>query len=112
MAYSLAKSERLNKRDFQKRKWEKRDETVHFTYSLSRMRQAEKKIGVTVPKKTGKAVSRNRVKRIVREFYRYNKGLFRDDHHHLIRIRKMPDPCSLHEVSIELTALIARSPKQ
>ncbi|MGM0451534.1 MAG: ribonuclease P protein component [Thermodesulfobacteriota bacterium] len=31
------------------------------------------RIGITVTRKTGNAVVRNRIKRIVREFYRFNK---------------------------------------
>jgi len=34
------------------------------------------RIGITASRRTGNAVARNRCKRLIREFYRRNKGLF------------------------------------
>ena len=41
------------------------------------------RIGIITPKKIGKAVERNRVRRIVREFFRTNRCLFSDSSDYL-----------------------------
>ena len=38
------------------------------------------RLGVTVSKRVGRAVTRNRVKRLVREHFRQHKGLFSDSY--------------------------------
>ena len=46
---------------------------------------------ISVPKSYGKAVARNKVKRIVREFLRQNKKLWPEKYWILIRVMKKPD---------------------
>ena len=58
----------------------RRKHTAHFiliTFPRSTMNSdAQQRLGVTVTKKIGNAVDRNRIKRLVREVFRQNRQLF------------------------------------
>ena len=60
-------------RTFQKGEHRK---TLHFRVSLCPNHLPQKRLGITVGKKVGGAVGRNRLKRMIREFFRLNKDLF------------------------------------
>lgn len=49
---------------------------AHFVLLLLRGRGAGARLGVTAGRRVGGAVQRNRVKRLVREVFRQNRGLF------------------------------------
>jgi ribonuclease P protein component len=72
------KSERLLKRRefLQLSSSGRKIHTKHFIIIRSDAGVLLTRIGITVSRKTGNAVSRNRCKRMIREFYRLNKGLF------------------------------------
>ena len=50
--------------------------TRHFVILVLPNETGRRRIGVTVTKKVSSAVGRNRVKRLVREVFRRNRGLF------------------------------------
>ena len=77
-SFSFPKDEKiLNRADFVKlNRSGKRLYTKHFTLILKLNGQGVTRLGVTVSKKTGNAVKRNRVKRLIREFFRLNKANF------------------------------------
>ncbi len=67
-----------------------------------------KRLGITVTKKAGNAVFRNRIKRLLREFFRRNKDLFPAGCDVVIMPKKNIPPLSYLETERELTELTTR----
>jgi ribonuclease P protein component len=106
MTLTLTKDERLARGDFKRGKWKRQSETVHFLYLSKDDRDGRTKIGAVAPKKTGDAHERNRVKRLVREFFRLNKDLFEDGRDHMIKVKRMPHGVSFSAAAAELGLLV------
>lgn len=72
---SLSKRERILRRDDFLRigKLGKKIKTNHFIILFLENDLAFSRVGITVTRKIGKAVERNRVKRLIREFFRLNR---------------------------------------
>lgn len=66
------------------------------------------KIGISVGRRVGNAVVRNRVKRLLREFCRHNKRLFPAGTRTAIVVKKAPGNAVLASVSAELLHAIER----
>lgn len=79
-AFSFKKGVRLLRRaDFERlSKYGKKIHRDHFVVTYCRNSLGDLRLGVTVSKKVGHAVMRNRVKRLVREYFRLNRALFDD----------------------------------
>ncbi|WP_022666458.1 ribonuclease P protein component [Desulfospira joergensenii] len=76
--FSYPKTSRLLKRG-QFLTLSKHGKKIHTDYFIAAvLKGAEKnnRIGITVSKKVGNAVERNRIKRIIREYFRHRKGSF------------------------------------
>ncbi len=69
------------------------------------------RVGVTVSRKVGNAVTRNRVKRMIREFYRQNKHLFAPADYNIIA-KQSAARLSLSELSNQLGRALQRQLKQ
>jgi len=65
-----------------------------------------RRLGVTVTKKTANAVRRNRIKRLIREFFRLNKPLLPEGHDFLIIARKDASGLKLKNVTEELGGIL------
>lgn len=106
MVYTLTKNEILKKGDFRGIKWVKRGETTHFLLLGNKNRRSTKRIALGVRKKTGGAVVRNKMKRLIKEFFRLHKGLFADSCDSLIKVKKIPQKIKWKETSEELQQLL------
>lgn len=111
MEQTLRKSERLQKRDFRV-KWTKSGRTLHFLLFKRQNESSMRRFGTVVGRKVGGAVRRNRIKRLLREFFRLNKELFADSTSYSVRVMKMPESPTWEAVSGELRTLIARAVKE
>jgi ribonuclease P protein component len=81
----------------------------HFTAVACGNTQGVKRLGITVTRKTGKSVKRNRIKRLIRDFFRLNKNLFPAEHDVVIMAkRNMPPRMTYKEACDELTELLTR----
>lgn len=69
------------------------------------------RVGITVSGKVGNAVTRNRLKRVIREFYRENKGLFAPVDYNIVA-RKSAASLGYGEISQELGRALQRLIKQ
>ena len=107
MAYTLTKNEMLKKGDFRGIKWVKRGQTDHFLLLGNKNRCSTRRIAIGVRKKTGGAVVRNKMKRLIKEFFRLNKGLFADSYDSLIKVKRMPQKMEWKDTSEELQRLLS-----
>ena len=80
--FSLTGAERLLRRaDFQRLSMDgNRVDSEYFVILYCQNDVGKLRLGVTVSKRVGRAVIRNRVKRLVREHFRLHKGLFSDSY--------------------------------
>ena len=106
MAFTLTRHETLKKGDFRGTRWIKKAETPHFALLLHKNEGGARKIGITIRKKMGGAVVRNRMRRLVREFYRHNKDLFPDRHDNLLRVKGIPQKLTWMDTEKELQELM------
>ena len=77
-SFSFTKEKRLlNHKDFVNlNRLGKRRHSANFTLIISKNRLGTTRLGIVARKKTGNAVKRNRVKRLIREFFRLHKSDF------------------------------------
>jgi len=106
--FSFQKKERLlNRADFVNvNRSGQRHHTKHFIVILTQNGLGSNRLGITVSKKTGSAVKRNRVKRLIREFFRLNKLYFPQGYDILIVAKKDASNCDLRKTKEELGEII------
>ncbi len=108
---TLKKHERLKKRrDFENIfKAKRRNRTSHFTILLQANNLPYSRLGISVSKKVGNAVKRNRTKRMIREFFRTHKHKLLPFHDFLFIARKGTHELSYEELIEEFQVLITEN---
>jgi ribonuclease P protein component len=106
----LRKEERLRKEaDFEIIAQEGvRRHTKNFLIIARKNDQGFSRVGAVASKKVGKAVERNRVKRLVREFFRRNKNKLSPSTDYVIVGKKGAQDLQYAHVVAELSALLKR----
>jgi len=83
-------------------------ETKHFKLNILKNSRNIRRLGISVSKKTGNAVVRNHVKRIIREFFRLNKKLFPQNSDIVVTVKPGAVDQTYHSISKELNAVLSR----
>ena len=83
-----------------------RKESRNFTCILVENGLPWRRLGLTVGKRNGNAVQRNRIKRLLREYFRRNKALFPDSTDIVISARNGAARINYTELNQELTGLL------
>jgi ribonuclease P protein component len=107
-SFSLTKSERLLRRaDFEKlSEGGNRIDSIYFVILYSQNGLGRLRLGITVGKRVGRAVIRNRVKRLVREHFRLRKALFSDSYDVNVIAKSGTSNLSSWEIRVAMEAII------
>jgi len=108
--YSFPKNERLLDRAsfLNLSRFGQKRETRYFIAAMLGAESGTTRLGITVSKRVGNAVERNRIKRIVRDYYRLNRDLISEDRDINIIARKYVASLSNQEVRDELGKLFKK----
>jgi len=101
---TFGKDERVRKRQDYLRIYEQgdRSDSERFTIIMCRNQSGIRRLGMTVSKKAGNSVQRNRIKRLLREFFRLNKARLPASQDIVIIAKKGILPLSYQDVYREL----------
>jgi ribonuclease P protein component len=80
----------------------------HFTVIERRNQEGLRRLGITVTKKVGIAVQRNRIKRLLREFFRLHKSGFPSSQDIVIVAKRDAHSLTYQDVCRELENLLVR----
>ena len=107
MRGSFGKENRISRRvDFWKdRGRRKRFDTEHFMVILRKNNKDVKRLGLVVGRKVGGAVSRNRTKRLIREFFRLNEEKIPDSSDLIVLAKENTEIKGYQEVFEELKVI-------
>ena len=105
---TFGKSERILKRRDYLRIYQNgvRVNSESFTVILCHNRSGIRRLGLTVSKKVGNSVKRNRIKRVLREFFRLNKDRFPASQDIVIIAKKNISSLEYQDVCRELEGLL------
>ena len=104
-AYSFRKEERI-RGVLSGRKWRRVKESEHFKVLVAENDSGLRRFGVAAGKKVGNAVKRNRIKRILREIFRLNKGVFPEGMDILVKVKKIPEYEQMVKIKEEFLSIV------
>jgi ribonuclease P protein component len=81
----------------------------HFTVIACGNQEGNSRLGITVTKKVGNAVQRNRIKRLLREFFRLNKSGLSSSQDIVIMAKKNAHALTYQDVCRELERLLIKT---
>jgi ribonuclease P protein component len=85
-----------------------RSNSEHLTVIARKNQAGINRLGLTVSKKVGNAVQRNRIKRLLREFFRLNKARFSIPQDIVIIAKKNASLLTYQDVCRELESLLIK----
>lgn len=85
-----------------------RTATPHFTVYRDFLGGDERKVGISVGRRVGNAVVRNRIRRVLREFCRLHKAVFPGGSRTAIVVKKSPALPALDTITAELLPAMLR----
>jgi ribonuclease P protein component len=103
-SHTFLKSERLlDRKEFVNlNRFGRKFYTHHFTITVMQNGRGVTRLGIAVGKRIGNAVKRNRVKRLIREAFRLNKGMFPKGCDLVIAARRSADDLDSWKITREL----------
>lgn len=108
--YTFPKKERLLKRwEFLRVYIENKKYTGRYLILHILLNQPDRKTGIIVSRKLGKAIRRNRIKRLIREAYRLNKHILSDNLHLVITAKLGINNLKYKEVEKDLLSLYKKA---
>lgn len=81
--------------------------TPHFVLLTLDNNISNSRLGITVSRKVGNAVARNRLKRIIREFFRVRKNLYPSLKDYSVIVRRGAAQLSSADVNVELKSVFS-----
>jgi ribonuclease P protein component len=104
------KSNRILKRDLFRRVYEegRKIQTKYFTAFVRSGSGSQSRLGITVTRKTGNSVERNRARRVVREAFRRNKWLVPPGVDIVINVKRPLVEAGYHDLEGDLIAFLER----
>ncbi len=102
--YAFPKEDRVRRRAEYQRIFREgaRFQTPHFRISILPNHLPHRRLGITVAKKIGPAVQRNRLKRRIREFFRLNRAVLPEGSDVVITAKEGAPGLTFWELSEEL----------